>query len=421
MKQIAWFASTLMVITILTISINEVKAQQSAVSDTVVMGTSYANEIYYSMADGQVLSSSRNTWDIAFRTRILSSSILINDGKNVVLYTYPNADTSGWNSVDTTGLFEWTPMYNDPNDWENGAFSRNATGGFDFGWGIYNQATHYLTGDSLFIILLRDGSYKKLWIQQKKSGENLYFFKYADLDGSNEFVDTLNCNPYTSKDFIGFSMTTNEVVDFQAEKAAWDILFTKYMSVQPNGEPYPVTGVVENDGVLAQKFKHVSTSFNGYNPYAWDSTRSVIGYDWKMFDGNAYQIVDSLVCFVKTKAAEVYKIVFTGFAGSSTGEITFEKTKLAGVGINDKLDNTADVLVYPNPVKDKIGIYFLDQTSQIRSLKLTDLSGRRVAERNVPAGQSSCSLEASHLEAGIYLLQVDNGKQSAIKKVIVTR
>jgi hypothetical protein len=421
MKQSVWFMTALMVFISITVCKNEVNAQKSIINDSVIMGAGYTNEIYYSMANGPVLTSPRNTWDIAFRTRILSSSILINDGKSVVLYTYPKSDTAGWNSVDTTGLFEWTPMYNDPNDWENGAFSRNATGGFDFGWGIYDQGTHYLTGDSLFVIKLRDGSFRKLWIQQKKSGENIYYFRYADIDGLNEFNDTLNCKTYTSRDFIGFSMTTNDVVDFQAEKLTWDILFTKYMSVQPNGEPYPVTGVVENDGVIAQKYKHVTTFFTGYNPYTWDSTRSVIGYDWKSFDGTAYVIVDSLVCFVKNKPGEVYKLVFTGFEGSSTGKITFWKTKLSGVGINEKHDNTADVQVYPNPLRDKMTVYFLESSSQVRKLTLKDLSGRTVMQQNVSGSESRWSMEMTSLNPGIYLLQVTSGDQSVIKKVIISR
>jgi len=62
----------------------EVAAQAGSVSDSVVMGPGYADEIYYSMTNGVVSSSPRNTWDIAFRTRVMSSSILTNDGKGVV-------------------------------------------------------------------------------------------------------------------------------------------------------------------------------------------------------------------------------------------------------------------------------------------------------------------------------------------------
>jgi hypothetical protein len=394
---------------------------QTPVTDTVLMGPSYANEVYYSMANGTVASFPRNSWDIAFRTRILSSSILTNDGRGVILYTYPVADTSGWNSFDTTGLFQWTPMFNDVNDWENGAFMRNATGGFDFGWGVYNQTTHFLTGDSLFVIQLRDGSFRKLWIQQKKSGLNTYYFKYANLDGTGENTITLDCNPYTAKDFIGFSLQTNEVVDFQPAKTTWDLVFTKYMSIQPNGMPYPVTGVLQNDGVKAEKFKHVSPLFIGYNPNEWDSTRAVIGSDWKMFDGAMYQVVDSLVNFVKTKTGEVYKIVFTEFAGSSTGLIAFETSKLAGVGMKEVNNANATVVVYPNPATENVNVYFTEKSPLTRTIALLDMSGRTLFVREVGGGESRVVIPASSLNSGIYLLQVKTGNESVTKKVILSK
>ena len=189
--------------------INKIHAQGSAVSDSVVMGSNYPNEIYYSMESGQVLSSPRNTWDIAFRTKKFSSSILTNDSKSVILYTYPKSDTNGWANVDTIGMSSWTPMFNDPNDWENGAFSRNAKGHPDYGWAIYNDVTHDLVGDSLFIIQLRDGSLRKLWIQNKRSVQDIFRFRFANIDGTGEQTTSLDLSNDLLTDFIGFSLETN--------------------------------------------------------------------------------------------------------------------------------------------------------------------------------------------------------------------
>ncbi len=44
------------------------------------MGAGYANEIYYSLENGVVGSVSRSSWDIAFSTNPMSSTILINEG-----------------------------------------------------------------------------------------------------------------------------------------------------------------------------------------------------------------------------------------------------------------------------------------------------------------------------------------------------
>ena len=79
-------------------------AQIPMLPQTVSMGAGYANEVYYHFSTGNTTTAARNTWDISFRTMIMSSSILINDGSSTVLWSYPYADTSGWATLDTFGL-----------------------------------------------------------------------------------------------------------------------------------------------------------------------------------------------------------------------------------------------------------------------------------------------------------------------------
>ncbi len=131
------------------------------------MGAGYANDVYYSFQNGTVKTVDRTNWDIAFFTPVFSAGVMINDGKGIVLYTYPKADTSGWNSVDTSGLSTWPGMYNSLDDWENGAFDRNAKGHPDYGWGVYNGINHNVVGDSIFIMKLSESVYKKFWLMKK--------------------------------------------------------------------------------------------------------------------------------------------------------------------------------------------------------------------------------------------------------------
>ena len=72
----------------------------SLVADTIVMGTSYANDVYYKISTGASFPVARSTWDIAFSTSNYSSSILINDGTGVGLWAFPKLNLSGWTSVE---------------------------------------------------------------------------------------------------------------------------------------------------------------------------------------------------------------------------------------------------------------------------------------------------------------------------------
>jgi hypothetical protein len=375
------------------------------------------------MMNGNIKDGARSSWDIAFRTSLRSSSILINDGAGVVLWSYRKADTTGWSTLDTSGLSGWTPMFNDPNDWENGAFSRHAGSFPDYGWGKYNEVTHDLTGDSIFIISLRDGTFRKIWIVRKKSVQDIYIFKYANLDGSNEQQISLNLNPFIDRDFYGFSLETNSGVDYQPLKASWDILFTKYMSVQPDGTPYIVTGVLSNDGVKSKAFHHISPDYNEWWVNSWDSLRSSIGYDWKTFDMNTftYQVEDSLVYFVRSLHGDVYKLIFTKFEGSSTGIIVFKSEKVSSLGINNENQSASDISIYPNPAKDYINVYFMNTLSGNQTITLNNLYGSVLYSTKLSAGQNKISFDASALAPGIYFISVRSSAGTLSKKIIISR
>ena len=405
---------------------NLLKAQGSVESDTLVMGASYANEIYYSMTGGKILSSPRNTWDIAFRTMLRSSSILTNDGSGVVLYTYPKSDTSGWAGMDTTGFKSWTPMYNDPNDWENGAFSRNAKGYPDYGWGTYNSVSHDLNGDSLFIIQLRDGSLRKLWIKDKRSVLDVYHFRFANLDGTNDHTDTLNLSNDVATDFIGFSLETNQRVNFQPQANSWDIVFTKYMSIQPGGTPYPAMAVLNNPDIRSKKFHPVPLTYANWQVNSWDSLRSSIGWDWKKIDQSTYtyKIVDSLVYFIQPASKDVYKLYFTSFAGGSTGVMSFKIEKVFSSGINEHTSSGLSLKVYPNPVSENMNLIVTAKKSDELHIVLSDLSGRQLGADHpgrLEEGLNLLTFDVSGIKPGVYFVTASMAGTKAVTKVIITR
>jgi hypothetical protein len=393
--------------------------------DSVLLGPGYANDVYYSFEDGVVSVVPRSNWDIAFHTTIWSATIITNGASTsngVFLYTYPNADTAGWASVDTVGMAGWSMLYDSEDSWEDGAFSRNATGHPDYGWGKYNPISHDVVGDSIYILKTSEGLVKKLWIQRKHSAGNTYYIRHANLDGSDEQEQELNINPYTSKNFVYYSFNTNELIDREPDTASWDILFTKYMAIQPNGTPYPVIGVYNNFEVYSNMFHPVGPDFIDYMSMPFDSTKSPIGWEWKTFDMGTFtwSVADSTAFFVHTRKNNVYKLVFTKFEGSSTGNIVFSKESMTNSGVFEN-ESAGTLKIYPNPVKDMLNIDLGTDHRGEAEVYMFDITGRQVYHDSMMAegGVISFALPSGAKLQGMYMLRVNTGKGIYTSRFIV--
>ena len=294
---------------------------------TVTMGTDYENDVYLSLSGEPPAEAPRNNWDIAFATYVMSPSIIINSGAGIELYAL-SRDTGVWyEPVDTTGMSSWTKLNNSLETWDVGAFSGNMTGGFDFGWGIYDHVTKNVNGAAVYLIRLQDGTLKKIIIVQKNGYENTVYFDYANIDGSDLQSVALPNNNYAGKEYVYYSLSDNMVVDREPSKDKWDLLFTKYFDT---GIQYIVTGVLTKPGVTVAEVSGVSPASADTTTAQFSSSPSVIGYDWKEYDmmTNEYTLADDLSYFVKTTSGEVYQIYFTGFEGGSTGVIGLSRKQI---------------------------------------------------------------------------------------------
>ncbi|MFA6403468.1 MAG: hypothetical protein WCX31_17875 [Salinivirgaceae bacterium] len=299
-------------------------------TDSLTMDVRYANDIYYSLKDGVISTPSRTEWDIAFYTNPQTSTIITNDGNGVVLYVWPNGKKGDWAAADTTGLSTWSPLFNTYSDttWENGAFDKNALGHPDYGWCVYNSTNHTLFGDSIHIVKFNDGSVKKLFIEKRDATNNTFYIQFSNLDGSDSTSAQIPCNSYLDKNLIHFSIINNQVVAHEPAKATWDLLFTKYADIGNNFGA--VTGVLTNNKIQVAKMVDTDTASNDYSNATFSKALNTIGWDWKTLHMETspiyYTINPKTLFFVKDLNNNYYKIVFTKFAGSSTGNIEYVKT-----------------------------------------------------------------------------------------------
>lgn len=407
--------------TIIALSIFTTNAQ--VIIDTVSLGAGYANQKWYSLQNDEQGFSPKNNWDLAFDVSGFGTSIHINSVIGTMVWTYPNADTTGWATLDTAGIGTWTPKYNSDTAWTIGALDKGnvTSNAFDVGWGIYNQFTHIITGDSLFVIKLGNGSYKKLWIQNATGTD--YNFKYADINGSNPVTQSLTKSTYSGKLFGYFSIQNNTSLNREPVASAnWDLTFLQYTGFVPT--PYSVTGVLANKDVKVAQADDVTnpTTYNNWTAHSYSSRINEIGFDWKAYT-NAWKLVQDTVYFVKSKQGDIWKLQFTGFGGASNGNFIFSKELISAVSVAELNNSLASISVYPNPTSNGTTtlIYNLEKQFSLAELNVIDVTGKVLLTEklNTNTGFYSHTINTQSLSAGVYFVSVKFDNKVVQQKLVV--
>jgi hypothetical protein len=360
--------------------------------DSVSTGTQNANDVYYSFQNGIVKTQSNTDWDLAFEISGLTAGILANHVKGVLVWqsTFSIAD---WNKVDTTNKINWKKMYNSPDKWSLGAFNLHTDNNFDLGWGTYEPTSHIVNGDSIYIIKLANGTYKKIAILNLNAG--VYNIKYSNIDGSNEQTKGIDKANYKTKNFMYYRFDTETTFDREPIATDWDIVFTKYTVFIPT--PFNVRGVWTNKTYKTAEARGVNTDITDYSPYTFTTTNSEIGYDWKTFNinTNQYELTKDLVYFVNDNK-KVWKIVFTGYKGEPFGRYIFTKQ---GLTLSTHLPYIHSSSIYPNPAKNQIRVQ-LANGNIIKNVSIFNALGQLVQNG------SEDMMDVSNLNHGVYLLNL---------------
>lgn len=380
-------------------------------TDMVSLGAGYTNESYYSFANGEISNVDNQNWHLAFDLSGWGAAIRLNR-KQAELYDAEEVAGNWANTIDTTGMFGvWGQYINGYDWWDEGAINNAADpmDDFDLGWGDYNSVTHQISGSRIFVLKFNNGTCKKLLIQSLTGG--IYTFKHADLDGSNEVVQTVTKSDYTDRNFVYYDVLNDQLNDREPANTSWDVVFTNYVLALAPDYYSGVTSALHNNGVTVSEISGVPVANAMYN--VWDTTISTIGYDWKSFNMSTfqYEIVDSLSYFVQTASGDVWKLVFTDFEGSSNGNIHFSKEQIEFAGVPEY--EGANLSVYPNPANDLIHVNY---AHEIGSMTLTNMNGQEVLKQTT----GIASIDVSNLEEGLYFLKVsDSSNRTATQKIII--
>lgn len=399
-------------------------AYGQSIIDSVSLGQGYAHQSYYSLSDGEISNVDNTNWDIAFDMSGFGSTLRRNGSQGVEVYVYPNQDSSAFaTQLDTSGISGWRQLYDSDTSWANGAFSSTANSGdpFDLGWGLYNPTTHHVNGDSLFLVKLANGTWKQLHLIKLASSE--YTFRHANLDGSNPVNSSISKGDYTARNFVYYSLGTDQVIDREPANDTWDLVFTGYVSEVFPGTWYGVTGVLQNAGVTAAEAHPVSSpgTYVDYTSHSFQSEINTLGYDWKTFDliTYTYLIEDSLAYFVEDVDGNIWRVIFTGFSGSTSGNFYLEKELITTVNIGEEAVAKAFAL-YPNPVATEEVTLAFELTEEKANLKIIDLNGTVIQSQElVGRGFQQQRISLNGIAKGIYIVSLSNDNSEIYRKLIV--
>lgn len=378
----------------------------SQTSVTVSTAASNGQQKFYSLANGEVATMDLASWDLAFEITGFTASIRVNTQKGMRVFKAPYP-VSQWSALDTTGMLAtWVEAFDSDTSWSHGALNNGlTTNEFDLGWGVYNPITHIVAGDSLFVLQLADGSWKKLRIDALAT--SVYTFTHADLDGSNEQVGNVTKSMHSGRNFGYFSFATNSSLDPEPASLQWDLLFTKYTGFVPSA--YPVTGVLHNKGVEVLQLDGVDPAMADWTSAPFSSHINIIGSDWKTFNMQTfqYEYPQDRTYFVRDLNGNIWKLVFTGYGGSANGDIVFTQELVSATGIPEP-DQVGTIKVFPTVVQDGRLNMLIDVPARSADLTVLDMGGRVLRSERLQGidGMSVRQLDMSGTPAGVHVLQV---------------
>tara|TARA_B000000475_G_scaffold250906_1_gene227504 strand:+ start:1407 stop:2633 length:1227 start_codon:yes stop_codon:yes gene_type:complete len=381
------------------------------------MGPSYAYDIYYSLTDGITASPERTNWELAFSTNPYDNNIRINSGNAVILYEVSN-DINEWEDI-TSLNSSALRLRNSNVDWSMGAFVVNTSDGLNYGWGDYNTETNIIEGSRIYIIEY-GSSTKKIIINSLNLG--VYNFTIANLDGTSEENISIDTAPYTDKNFIYYSIETNEILDREPNSISWDILFTKYEDDLNNdianplsySQPYFVAGVLTNGNSIAQ---YEGNTLDIIPSSELDTTSNIntIGWDWKEYTGTFTIVSDLSFYIANLSKTSIYKIVFDSFSGQSSGNVSFNVLETEQL-LNQNDFSKDELNIYPNPSSGKFYLDFQSSSDILVSIK--NIAGQTIKTEKL---NNSDFIDLSDQVQGFYFIQINGGNSNVVKKVSIVK
>lgn len=394
---------TLLSCSILSVLVSQVQPKvqaQEIIYDSVTLGEGNANMSFYSIANGELMQVPLADWHLALDVRPMGSTARINGGMGLKLFRY--GSLAEWDEVN---LDTWIPneqYRNNQTDWSDAAFSQGGDGMFDLGWGVYDVVTHIVSSDVMYLVQLPDESWKKVALLSLANG--VYELQFANLDGTDSFNISIDKADYEGQLFAYCNLVSGTVENLEPSEP-WDIVFFTYEDEVAPGNYYPVTGGLIHPNVTVQQSEGLDDPFLD-GSYSFDSfslETNVIGHDWKTYvPMEGYAIESNRCYFVTDSYGDIWRLVFTGFGGSATGEITFGLLEEGAVDVAEAKGN--HWRIFPNPISSNQALVI--EADGAKYVRIFNASGSLVIEQQLTG---SHRLTLPQLTSGLYIVQLTDG------------
>jgi hypothetical protein len=237
-----------------------------------------------------------------------------------------------------------------------------------------------------------------LWTNGLQPSDNVFHVEIKKINGltdgyafNNQYHSPFNMPDIRPNELIVEFKTNNNpgestykiVDDFDAEV--------------PGASPLVNANTTYNDSYLLNGcYKLVVQDFGGDGLQWWANTSQ----------GNGY-------VRIKNSAGTILKSFLSDFG--SGFEYSFSTQAPNYVSVEENVF-AYGIKVFPNPAHDKIQVSGNDL--EVSTVKLTDMLGR-VLEVPMAKDKTGITFDVSFLRAGLYLISITNGSETAVKKIVV--
>jgi hypothetical protein len=290
----------------------------------------YDNQTWFNLQNMSIITHNAFTdWDLGFESNGSGHHIILNTSR---FMHSGNTGSSDFYGI-TTNICD-TMVYDD----SSGDLDKTAIGQ----WADFSDPLNPVYPKNIYIIDLgvdNNGNpygFKKITFDSLEN--STYSIHFSNLDGTDEHFFEVTNDPDRSFTLFSFS-NGGSVLPIQPADINWDLCFTQYSTILFDDNnvatPYLVRGVYINMNGTTVARDTINSFYDitvdDIPDYTFSSALDIIGYDWKDYKDDSYNINPNIFYIIKDQFGIYYKLKFAGFYNSNgeRGFPSFQCLKLS--------------------------------------------------------------------------------------------